>query len=151
MPKYIGPYKILEAKAEVSRYKLDLPLELKKRRIHPSFHKSKLKLFYRNDNKIFPKREAQIYYDFAKAEEHERLMDEILTHKWEGNNMEFLVQWNLGDTTWESYTQCKELEALDRYLELQGLEGDQWKQLSRRSSETLRAAKRMLPEETTMT
>jgi hypothetical protein len=76
-------------------------------------------------------REVQIYYDFGKAEEHKWLVDEILTHKWEGNKVEFLVQWNLGDTTWESYTQCKELEALDRYLELQGLEGDQWKQLSR--------------------
>ena len=29
-------------------------------------------------------------------------------------------RWNLGDMTWEPYAHCKELEALDRYLELQG-------------------------------
>ena len=49
-------------------------------------------------------------------------MDDIIAHKWEGNNISFLVQWNLGDTTWEQYAECKELAALYRYLELLGID-----------------------------
>ena len=48
------------------------------------------------------------------------MVDELVTHRWKGAQIEFLVKWNLGDTTWEPYAHCKELEALDRYLELQG-------------------------------
>jgi hypothetical protein len=125
LPKYIGPYKIIAAKPQTSRYTIELPLQLKKRRINPSVHKSKLKPFYRNDDKVFLRREAQVFYDFGEDDEHEWLVNEILTHQWEKNELTFLVQWNLGDTTWEPYKNCKDLEALDRYLELQGLNEDQ--------------------------
>jgi hypothetical protein len=141
MPKYIGPYKIIASKPEVSRYTLELPLELKKRRIVPTFHESKLKPFYKNDDNAFPLREAQIYYDFGDAEDNEWLVDAILTHRWVGNKVEFLVQWNLGDTTWEPYTECKELEALDKYLELQGVANDDWKKLTHNNALESRAAR----------
>src|ERR1700692_5129648 len=42
-------------------------------------------------------------------------------------------QVELGDTTWEPYNECKELVALDRYLELLGINDDDWKKLPRRS------------------
>src|ERR1700720_596541 len=42
MPKYIGLYKITQSYPNESRYILDLPPELKARRIHPSFHVSRL-------------------------------------------------------------------------------------------------------------
>ena len=35
-----------------------------------------------------------------------------------GNTIEFLINWNLGDSTWELHTHCKDLEALDEYLKL---------------------------------
>ena len=35
--------------------------------------------------------------------------------------LELNVQWSLGDTTWEPLSSCKELEALDNYLELRGV------------------------------
>jgi hypothetical protein len=146
MPKYVGPYTIIAAKPEVSRYTLDLPLQLKKRRIHPSFHESKLRPFHRNDDKIFPRREAHVFYDFGEAEDNEWLVDEILTHQWNGNQIEFLVQWNLGDTTWEPYNACKELEALDKYLELQGLKGDEWRLLPHRTVATTRAMVKPSPK-----
>src|SRR5258708_32949104 len=38
MPKYIGPYKVVDAHPAESRYTLDLPPELKACRIHPTFH-----------------------------------------------------------------------------------------------------------------
>jgi len=56
-------------------------------------------------------------------------VDEILTHQWKGSKLEFLIRWNLGDTTWEPYSTWKDLEALDKYLELQGLNEEEWKKL----------------------
>jgi len=138
MPKYIGPYAIIALKPEVSRYTLDLPTELKKRRINPTFHESKLRPYIKNDEKIFPRREAQAFYDFGEDDEQEWLVDEILTHQWNGNKLEFLIRWNLGDTTWEPYAMCKELEALDKYLELQGLREDEWKKLPRKATSSVK-------------
>ena len=132
MPKYIGPYKVVDAHPAESRYTLDLPPELKARRIHPMFHVNRLQPFLRNDDKVFPRQEVCTYYDFGDTKDDEWLVDGIIAHRWEGNTISFLVQWNLGDTTWESYPTCKELEALDRYLELLGIED--WKTLPRRNS-----------------
>ena len=49
-------------------------------------------------------------------------MDEIHAHRWAHNKLEFKVRWNLGDTTWEPYENCKELSALDDYLDLVGVD-----------------------------
>jgi RNase H-like domain found in reverse transcriptase/Reverse transcriptase (RNA-dependent DNA polymerase)/Integrase zinc binding domain len=131
MPKYIGPYKVTDSHPAESRYTLDLPAELKARRIHPTFHVSRLRPYTKNDDRVFPKREARAYYDFGDAEDNEWLVDDILAHRWDGNKVSFLLQWNLGDTTWEPYTECKELAALDRYLELLGI--DNWQSLPRKT------------------
>jgi len=48
-------------------------------------------------------------------------VDEILAHSWAKNELSFQIRWNLGDTTWETYETCKELQALDAYLELMGV------------------------------
>jgi hypothetical protein len=133
MPKFIGPYKVTSSYPEDSRYTLELPDKLKAQRIHPSFYVSFLHPFKKNDNKIFPKCEVHAYYDFGDAEDEEWLVDDILAHHWEGNKVSFLIQWNLRDTTWESYNECKELTALDRYLELPGIDDEDWKKLPRRS------------------
>jgi hypothetical protein len=36
-------------------------------------------------------------------------------------DLEFHIKWTLGDVTWESLADCKELTALDDYLELHGV------------------------------
>jgi hypothetical protein len=153
MPKYIGPYKVTSSHPAESKYTLDLPPELKARRIHPTFHVSRLRPYTKNDDTVFPKREVRAYYDFGDAEDNEWLVDEILAHRWEGNKILFLLQWNLGDTTWEPYAECKDLAALDRYLELLGI--DNWKQLPRKAlvAETTdatneRSPRRQLPKPT---
>ena len=133
MPKYIGPYKVTNSHPEESRYTLELPDELKARRIHPSFHITRLRPFEKNDDTIFPKCEVRTYYDFRDAKDEEWLVDNVLAHRWKGNKVSFLVQWNLGDTTWEPYTECKELTALDRYLELLGIDKGDWHKLPRKS------------------
>src|ERR1700720_193450 len=75
IPKYIGPYKITQSYPNESRYILDLPPELKARRIHPSFHVSRLCTFNVNDNKLFPRRKVRAYYDFGEAEDSEWLVE----------------------------------------------------------------------------
>ena len=134
MPKYIGPYEVTKSHPNESRYTLDLPAELKARRIHPSFHVSRLRVYDANDDSVFPKRDVRAYYDFGDAKDNEWLVDDIVAHQWSGNKVSFLVQWNLGDTTWEPYSECKDLEALDRYLELLGIEGADWRKLPRKAS-----------------
>ncbi|OJT02273.1 hypothetical protein TRAPUB_7218, partial [Trametes pubescens] len=103
IPKYIGPYAIVESIPETSNYVLDLPAELKNRRIHPRFHISLLRHYEPNDDAVFPHRKAKSYYDFSNEESTEWLVDEIVGHKWNGNKCQFHVRWTLGDHTWEPY------------------------------------------------
>ena len=42
-----------------------------------------------------------------------------------GNVIKFLINWNLGDSTWEPHAHCKDLEALDEYLKLHGAQSVQ--------------------------
>ena len=66
---------------------------------------------------LFPKRDTKVFYDCGN-ENQEWLIKEILAHKWTTNNLELQVKWRLGDVTWEPLSSCKDLEALDVYLEL---------------------------------
>ena len=59
-----------------------------------------------------------MYYDFSTPEDQEWLVEEILAHKWDKNKLSFQVHWNLSDTTWESHKMCKDLQALDAYLQI---------------------------------
>lgn len=62
-------------------------------------------------------------YDFSAPDDQEWFIDEILRHQWaNGKNLEFEAWWSLGDTTWEPINSCKDLEALDQYFELQGIQ-----------------------------
>ena len=58
-------------------------------------------------------------YNFGTTDEPEWFIDEILAHCWvDQAHLEFQVHWTLGDITWEPLAECKELKALDEYLEL---------------------------------
>ena len=60
-----------------------------------------------------------LYYDFGATDEPEWFIDDILAHHWVSpTSLELQVRWTLGDVTWEPLSQCKDLEALDAYLEL---------------------------------
>lgn len=131
LPKYIGPYKVVRAMPETSNYDIELPEELVKRRIHPRFHVSLLKPHHANDDALFPNRTSVEAYDFGAPNDAEWYVDEITAHRWDGRKVEFQVHWNLGDTTWEPFDNCKQLKALDEYLALQGV--SDWKALSRKT------------------
>ena len=78
------------------------------------FHVSLLRAYHASNDAMFPNRAHPEPYDFGAP-------DELLGHWWKGNHLEFEVRWSLGDTTWEMFKTCQELEALDRYLEIQGV------------------------------
>ena len=85
-----------------------------------------LRKHHPNNDALFPMRSMTEPYDFGEPSNVEWLVDEITGHHWDGRKLLFHIKWNLGDTTTEPYNSCKDLTALDRYLELQGV-SDWWK------------------------
>lgn len=53
VPKYIGPYKILEDFRNFS-YRIELPTHLKQRGVHDVFHASYLRVHQPNNDRLFP-------------------------------------------------------------------------------------------------
>ena len=121
LPRFIGPYKVLRARPETSNYTLELPDDLCKRKIHPTFHISRLWRHEPNDEKLFPNREAQVFYDLGMPADAEWYVDHIMEHRGKGRTLRFRVKWSLGDETWEPLANVDDLSALDEYLETQGV------------------------------
>jgi hypothetical protein len=129
-PKFIGPYTVLESSPESSSYKLELPAELWRRKIHPRFHASLLRPHQPNDDDIFPGREVGRFYDFGMPDEQEWMVESIIGHKWIGpRTLRFRVKWTAGDITWEPPKHMEETAQLDEYYELHAVE--RWQELSR--------------------
>ena len=78
--------------------------------------------FIAKNNELFLKQDVKSFYDFSQDNEQEWLIEEITSHCWmSSKELELEVRWTLGDTTWEPLASCKDLEALDLYLELRGI------------------------------
>jgi transposase InsO family protein len=144
-PKYIGPFRVVDAFPETSNYVLELSSELVARKIHPKFHASLLRPYESNDDLTFPSRESKHFYDFGMPDDDEWLVDEIIGHQFTDGAIEFNVRWTAGDHTWEPYSAVKRLEALDHYFALMGV--TRWQSLQRRvpdpSEATPRVTKRV--------
>ena len=52
-------------------YTLDLPDQLKAHRVHPTFHLGLLQAHEPNDDTMFPRRDAQVFYDVGNDEDAE--------------------------------------------------------------------------------
>src|SRR6266481_8845954 len=110
---------VVEVYMAASTITLELPPELKARQIHPMFHVNLIRAHIPNDDERFPCQDTPSYYDFGATDEPEWLVDDILAHCWVSpTSPELQVHWTLGDVTWEPLSQCKDLVALDAYLEL---------------------------------
>ncbi|KXN86862.1 hypothetical protein AN958_09442, partial [Leucoagaricus sp. SymC.cos] len=106
---------------EFSNYCLELLPALMKHKIHPMFHVSLLRPYTVSNDTLFPDRAKPEPYDFRIDDEHEWFVDELTGHRFNGHNnknLKFEVCWSTGNMTWELYHACKDLTALDRYLEL---------------------------------
>ena len=134
LPKFISPFQITQADSKTSNYCLELPNEMILRRIHNNFHSSRLRKYVPNDDEKFPSQDAGYFYDYGEPEDTEWFVDEIASHQWKGKSILFLVQWSTGESTWEPYENCKELQALDEYLALLGI--SDWKNLPKKNSES---------------
>ena len=119
LPKFIGPYKVVEVHTAASTVTLELPPKLTARQEHPMFHMSLLRAHIPNNNVRFPHCDMKACYDFGAADEPEWFVDETLAHRWvDSMGLELQVHWTLGNVMWEPLALCKELAALDEYLEL---------------------------------
>ncbi|KAH8113700.1 hypothetical protein DFH11DRAFT_1471029, partial [Phellopilus nigrolimitatus] len=107
---------------ETSTYTLELPEEMRKRRIHPNFHASLLRPFVASDPELFPGREASAVYDFGQADDKEWVVESIVDHDWRDRALYLKIHWSLGDESWEPLEECEELVALDEYLALHGVD-----------------------------
>lgn len=128
---YVGPYCIVKVHLNTSNYTLELPEVLGNivftwPSMCPSFGLIGQMMTQWLDT-MFQGWDVTRFYDFGLDNEQEYLVDEILTHCWVGQHIEFFVCFDDGDILQESYDNCKGLEALDRYLELQGILD--WQQL----------------------
>jgi hypothetical protein len=94
-------------------------------RIVPKFHVSLLRPYIASSDAMFPNRVHPEPYDFGAPDNQEWFVDEITGQHWDKGsklqNLKLEVRWSLGDMTWESYESCKDLEALDRHLEVHGV------------------------------
>ena len=86
---------------DLSNITIELPQELKDRRISPSFHTNLLWPYVKNNNILFQKQEANTCYNFSNNDKQKWFVHEILAHKWANNDLELQVKWTLGDITWE--------------------------------------------------
>jgi hypothetical protein len=120
LPKFIGPYLVVESHPETSTYRLDLPEDMKRRNIHSTFHVSKLRPYLLNDETLFPGRSSVMPYDYGEPDE-EDVVREIDGHRWKRGKVEFHVVWEDGDREWRPIRSVEDCVALDTYLALQGV------------------------------
>jgi hypothetical protein len=122
LPKYIGPFKVLDANPSTSSYRIELLTQLWAWHLHDWFHHCKLRPYHVNDDTLFPHQEAHMFYNFGTPDDQEWLVDKIVDHMWDTDHLLFQIHWNMGDSTWESFETCRDLQALNDYLHLLGID-----------------------------
>ena len=102
VPKFIGPYTVKEVHNAASTVTLELPEELMRRQIMPTFHASLIRWHVVNNDDLFSHCEANLFYNFSADEEQEWLINEIIAHWWSNSkDLALQLKWTLGDVTWE--------------------------------------------------
>ena len=120
IPKFIGPYKIIQDFNNQS-FKLELPVHLKRRGVHDTFHSSLLRIHVPNDDWLFPRR-MDTQFGASPDTKDEWAVDTIKSHAGTGENTVFEILWKSGDVTWMPFYQIRHLQALETYLELMGVD-----------------------------
>jgi hypothetical protein len=118
IPKFIGPYKVLNDFKNQS-FRIELPPHLKQRGVHDVFHASLLRIHVPNDDRLFPGR-LFTQLNPGSETESEWAVDRIISHSGSRRDAVFEVLWKAGDVTWLPYSQIEHLNALKEYIDLQG-------------------------------
>ena len=111
MPRYCGPFKILERIRDTA-FKLELPATMK---VHPVFHASLLSTYHHS-----PRTQPPLAPLIVNGQE-EWIIEEIIAHRDMGKvgdrvRTEYLVKWKgyeLENNSWEPADALEECEALD--------------------------------------
>ena len=121
MPRYDGPWEIIEAWPETLSYKLKLPNSTN---IFPTFHTSQIKPFTPNDNEHFPSRKnTNIPKPVLVNGELENYVKHILDYKKVNKRPLYLICWigfGLEHNEWLPASMLEENEALDRWIDFRG-------------------------------
>jgi hypothetical protein len=113
--RHDGPYTIVEALPEESRYRLQLSEGDKS---FAKFHVSKLKRYIENDADLFPNRVTQEPDTVIVGGEEEHFVESIIDQKNVGRGIKFLVRWvgyPLVHDSWEPSKELADTEALDKW------------------------------------
>ena len=107
LPKFIGPYLVLDTNLRVSTYRLNLPVEMKTQNIHPMFHVTILRPYHPNNDTRFLGREMVTPYDYGELDDKTGV-ESIDGHQWKGKSLEFHVKWVDGTDSWEAWFNVEE-------------------------------------------
>ncbi|EJD39001.1 hypothetical protein AURDEDRAFT_39140, partial [Auricularia subglabra TFB-10046 SS5] len=101
-------------------YTLELPPELTKRKLHPTFHVNLLREYIETDDGKFPDRQATDILSLGD-ESFEKTVSEIVGYCWVDGKPVFFVSWSDGITTEENYATVAQLQAFDEFCEARGI------------------------------
>ncbi len=117
MPRYDGPFKVIEVFPHASTVTLNLPHS----NVFPTFHTSLLKLFVQNDSDRFPSRTLEAPGPVMVDGQEEYFVDKIVDNRMVGKKKQYLVKWvgeGPEENHWIAAEDLEENEALDIYLRL---------------------------------
>jgi len=119
MPRYDGPYEVMDANNEASVVELQIPSAPN---IFPKFHTSLVKPFHQNDDSKFPSRTLEAPGPVEVDGEQEYYIERITDHKKVGRAYKYLVRWSgehSGGDRWIAENFLLETEALEKYWQIQ--------------------------------
>jgi hypothetical protein len=118
MPRFDGPYEIVEAHPDSSTYSLKLPFSDVK---VDGFHAKLLKPWKPNDPTLFPDRQLPEPGPTLNPDgEPEWLVEKIVDQRRRGKGYQYLVRYvgyGPEDDRWLPGVEVEELEAMDQWLE----------------------------------
>lgn len=116
MPRWDGPYKILEAFPKSSTYKLALPPPSSQ---YSMFHVSHLKIHVQNDDELFPGRTMEHLGPIVTTEGSTEFFIEKILDEWPwGRGKQYLVCWKgygADSDLWLPRSELLETEALEQW------------------------------------
>ncbi|KAF9486903.1 hypothetical protein BDN71DRAFT_1405491, partial [Pleurotus eryngii] len=120
VPKFIGPL-LISRDFGNSSYEIQLPRDLVQRGMHNVFHALLLQMHVPNDDRLFPGCSWD-QISGVESQGKEWAIKDIRSHSGKSTESVFEIEWASGDVTWLPYQEIKHLHALERYLEVAGVD-----------------------------